>query len=124
MWDFPDSQELAKITTKIWEKGGIVSAICHGVSGLLNVKLKNNEYLIKGKDLTSFNDIEERISGKYSVVPFLLQCELMLRGSKYRIAKEWVDNVQVSERLITGQNPQSGRSLGLAMVTLLQKNGF
>ena len=49
MYDFPDNEALKTIVRKQDESGRIVSAICHGVSGLLNVKLSNGEYMIKGK---------------------------------------------------------------------------
>lgn len=51
MYDFPDNEALKTIVRKQDESGRIVSAICHGVSGLLNVKLSNGEYMIKGKKL-------------------------------------------------------------------------
>ena len=31
MWDFADNEELAVIAQKIYEKNGIVSAVCHGL---------------------------------------------------------------------------------------------
>ncbi|MEZ6840512.1 DJ-1/PfpI family protein [Acinetobacter baumannii] len=49
MWDFLDNPELQEITKNIYEKGGIVSSVCHGYCGLLNVRLSNGERLIKGK---------------------------------------------------------------------------
>ncbi|MEG1617573.1 MAG: type 1 glutamine amidotransferase domain-containing protein [Bacteroidales bacterium] len=120
MWDFPDNTELSKIAAKMWDQGKVVSAICHGVAALLNVKLHGGDLLIKGKNLTSFTDMEEKANNTCEVVPYFLQCELMLRGSIFHIAKNWADNVQVHERLITGQNPQSGLSVGKAMVALLE----
>lgn len=120
VWDFPDNAELAKITAKFWEQGKIVSAICHGVAGLLNVKLRGGELLIKNRNLTSFTDMEEKAIHKCDIVPYLLQCELMLKGAIFHLTKIWGDNVQVHERLITGQNPQSGLSLGKALVSMLQ----
>lgn len=120
VWDFPDNTELAKLTAKLWEQGKIVSAICHGVAGLLNVKLRGSDLLIKNRNLTSFTDMEEKLIHKCDIVPYLLQCELMLKGAIFHITKPWGDNVQVHERLITGQNPQSGLSLGKALVSMLQ----
>lgn len=46
MWDFPDNKELAAITSKIYENGGVVAAVCHGPAGLVNVKLSNGKYLV------------------------------------------------------------------------------
>lgn len=120
MWDLPDNAELTKITAKFWEQGKVVSAICHGAAGLLNVKLRGGELLVKGRNLTSFTDMEEKAIHKCEIVPYLLQCELMLRGAIFHLTKIWGNNVQVHERLITGQNPQSGRSLGKALVAVLQ----
>lgn len=120
VWDFPDNLDLAKIAAKFWEQGKIVSAICHGVAGLLNVKLRGGELLIKNRNLTSFTDMEEKLIHKCDIVPYLLQCELMLKGGIFHITKPWGDNVQVHERLITGQNPQSGLSLGKALLSMLQ----
>ena len=45
MWDFPDSGGLQRITRAIWERGGIVSAVCHGYCGLLNTKLDGSKNL-------------------------------------------------------------------------------
>lgn len=41
VFDFPDNKELQELTKKIYERGGIVSGVCHGVTALLNVKLSN-----------------------------------------------------------------------------------
>lgn len=34
MFDFPNCEELNKATTDIFEKGGLVAAVCHGVVGM------------------------------------------------------------------------------------------
>lgn len=41
MFDFPDSKDLAELTTEFYEAGKVVSAVCHGPCGLLNVKLSD-----------------------------------------------------------------------------------
>ncbi len=124
MWDLPYNSEINKITTKMWEQGKIVSAVCHGVCGLLNIKLKSGEYLIKGRDITSYTDNEEKALGMCNVIPYFLQCELMLRGARFHISPNSTDNIQVHERLITGQNPQSAMSVGKALLTMIQKLGL
>lgn len=59
MWDFPDNTELAKIAAQIYENNGIVSAVCHGPAGLVNIKLSNGKYLVEGKKINSFTNEEE-----------------------------------------------------------------
>ena len=49
MFDFPDNAVLQAIIRSHFENGKTVAAICHGVSGLLNVRLSNGTYLIEGK---------------------------------------------------------------------------
>ena len=41
MFDFPDSEGLQRITREIFERGGIVSSVCHGYCGLLNTRLSD-----------------------------------------------------------------------------------
>jgi len=60
MYDFPDDAILQTIIKKQYESNKMVAAICHGVGGLLNVKLSNGDYLIKSKKLTGFDWFEEK----------------------------------------------------------------
>jgi putative intracellular protease/amidase len=39
VYDFLDNKELHDIAKQIYEKGGIVSGVCHGVVALINLKL-------------------------------------------------------------------------------------
>ena len=41
MFDFPQSEKLASLITGFYESGKIVSAVCHGPAGLLNVRLSS-----------------------------------------------------------------------------------
>lgn len=118
-WDFPDNTELAALCTWFFENGRIVSAVCHGPSGLINVKLSSGVYLLKGKKVTGFSDKEEKEIKRCHDVPFLLQEQMMLRGGIYVIADNWSVNVQIDGRLVTGQNPQSAAAVGDAMVKLI-----
>ena len=107
MWDFPNNKDLSRITSTIYENGGIVGAVCHGPSALVDVKLSNGKYLVEGKDVNSFTNAEEEEVGLAKEVPFLLETKLKERGAKFHAGKNWENKVVVSERLITGQNPQS-----------------
>ena len=122
LWNFPDNKNLQKITKSIWESGKIVSAICHGVSGLMNVKLSTGKYLIKDMCVTSFTDKEGKEVDTCQIIPFLLQSELMLRGAQFQMSQNWKVNVIQEGQLITGQNPESGKTLGVELVKMLDKN--
>lgn len=120
MWDFPENAALAGIAAAIYEAGGIVSAVCHGPAGLVNIKLSNGEYLVAGKELAAFTDAEEQAVNLTEVVPFLLASTLVQRGATHRAAPNFAANVVISERLITGQNPASARGVGDAIVAALR----
>merc|ERR1712232_1291718 len=81
MWDFPDNEAQNKAATAIYEAGGIVAAVCHGPAGLVNIKLSNGEFLVKGKT---------------EVMPFRMETVLKDRGAKFQCAKNWAENVEVS----------------------------
>lgn len=121
MWDFPEDKKITKIASDIYEDGGVVAAVCHGPAGLVNIKLSNGEYLVNGKSVASFTNEEEKAVGLNNVVPFLLESKLIERGARHTKSPLWQSHVEVSERLVTGQNPASAEQVGKAMVKLLSK---
>lgn len=118
MWDFPDDKDIIRITETVYANGGIVAAICHGVSALVNVRDANGEYLVRGRDINSFTDAEEEAAGLTDAVPFLLESKLKERGAKFHAGALWANTVVVSGRIVTGQNPASAQSLGEKLVAL------
>lgn len=119
MWDFPDNAELSAIAARIYERGGVVAAVCHGPAGLVNLKLSEGRYLVAGHDVSAFTNEEERAVGMYDTVPFLLADTLQERGARHVPAPNFQAQVVVSERLVTGQNPASAKGVGEAMLPLL-----
>lgn len=122
MWDFADSAAIQKITREIYERGGIVSAVCHGHAALVNVKLSDGKYLVDGKKMTSFTDGEEEAVQATKIVPFLLESTLKAHGANHIAAANWSDHVEVDGRLVTGQNPASAAGVGDEIVKLLRRN--
>ncbi len=132
MWDFPNNRAVQRITRDMYENNGIIAAVCHGPSALVNVKLSNDKYLIAGKKITSFtNEEEEDLNFKDSkgkviemknILPFLLQDKLIERGAKHIHNKAWKENVIVDGRLITGQNSESAGKVADKVIEYLQKD--
>ncbi|MBR2520447.1 MAG: type 1 glutamine amidotransferase domain-containing protein [Selenomonadaceae bacterium] len=119
MWDFADSAAIDKVTREIYERGGIVSAVCHGPAALVNVKLSDGTFLVDGKSLTSFTNEEEAEVQATEIVPFLLETKLTERGATYFAEENWSSHVEIDGRLVTGQNPASAVYVGKAVVKLL-----
>jgi len=121
MWDFPDSESLQKVTQAIWEKGGVVSAVCHGPAGLVNVKTGDGKYLVDGKKVAAFTNAEEQATGLAEAVPFLLESKLKERGATAETAANYKEKVVVDGQLITGQNPASAAGVADAVVEALKQ---
>jgi len=113
MWDFPENSTLQAITRQIYENGGIVSAVCHGVSGLLNVALSDGSSLIDNRQITGFSNMEEKLVRLDDEVPFLLEDALKQKHTLYsKSLIPFMPYIEVDERLVTGQNTLSARKVG------------
>jgi putative intracellular protease/amidase len=119
MWDFPNHEQLAQIAATIYEQGGVVGAVCHGSAGLVNIKLSDGSNLVAGKRVAAFTNEEEVAVGLEAVVPFLLESTLLDRGATHTKAANFQAHVEVSDRLVTGQNPASAAGVAEQMVNLL-----
>ncbi|WP_418536285.1 type 1 glutamine amidotransferase domain-containing protein [Odoribacter laneus] len=122
MFDFPDNLALQTLIKNHYEDNKKVGAICHGVCGLLHVKLSSGQYLIKGKKLTGFSWVEEILAERSKVVPFNLEAALKERGSDYsKSLIPMIPKVVVDGNLITGQDPFSSKKM--AEIVLRQMAG-
>ncbi|MGQ7470991.1 type 1 glutamine amidotransferase domain-containing protein [Streptococcus suis] len=119
MWDFPESVEIAELASQIYQNGGLVTAVCHGVAGLLPIKDEAGQPLIAGKVITGFTNQEEELNGTTGLVPFLTETALLEKGAKIDIGPAFTPVVRQDNRIVTGQNPQSARALGQTVVSIL-----
>lgn len=119
MWDLPGDPGFAAAARAIYERGGVVAAVCHGPAALVDLKLSNGTYLVAGKDVNGFTNAEERAVGNEHIVPFLLEDRLKARGARFHATELWQPYVVVSERLVTGQNPASSAPVARRVVELL-----
>lgn len=120
MWDFPDDAALQRLTREIYERGGIVSSVCHGYCGLLNIRLSDGRLLVAGRHITGFSWHEEVLAGVAGKVPYNVEQEMRRRGAHYE--KVWLPcttKVVVDDRLVTGQNPQSAKAAARQVAALL-----
>lgn len=117
MWDFPNNKDLKKISEHIYRQGGIVTAVCHGVAGLLPLQDDKGQPLITGRNVTGFSNTEEFLAGIKSQVPFFLQDELVKHGAYYQKALfPFTSYAVTDDRIITGQNPESGGAVAEALL--------
>lgn len=73
MWDFPEAIDLGKVASQIYRNEGLVSAVCHGVVGLLPVTDESGKSILAGRTVTGFSNEEEEANGTTNEVPFLAE---------------------------------------------------
>ncbi|MER6944648.1 type 1 glutamine amidotransferase domain-containing protein [Nonomuraea sp. NPDC000554] len=121
MWDFPDDPDVRRLGREIYERGGVVAAVCHGPSALVNLTLSDGSHLVAGKRVAAFTNAEEKAAGLTEVVPFLLADALTERGARHEPAGDFQAQVVVDGRLATGQNPASAAPLAKRVLELLEQ---
>jgi putative intracellular protease/amidase len=121
MFDFPDSEGLQRITREIFERGGVVSSVCHGYCGLLNTQLSDGSLLVDGRKLTGFAWSEEVLARVNKLVPYNAEDEIKKRGARYEKGRiPFAPYVVVDGRLVTGQNPASAKATAKKVVAALE----
>lgn len=122
MYDFPNNSILQNIIVKQYESNKLLAAICHGVCGLINVKLGDGSYLVANKRVTSYNWFEESLARRKKEVPFNLEDTLKKRGTYYSKAFiPMTSHVVVDGNLITGQNPFSSEEIAKVVMSKIEK---
>ncbi len=120
MFDFPGSEGLQRITREIFERGGVVGAVCHGYCGLLDTTLSDGSYLVAGRNITGFSWREEVLARVDKLVPYNVEERMKERGANYSKALvPFVSNAVVDGRLVTGQNPGSAKETATKVAALL-----
>lgn len=121
MFDLHDNSHLQSIISSKYVDGGIVAAVCHGPAALVNVTLPDGSYLIDGKKVNGFTNVEEEMFGQRWMpdFPFLLEDMLVERGGAFEASPMMLSHVAIDGRLVTGQNPASTPHAAEAVVRLL-----
>ncbi|SEB44524.1 Putative intracellular protease/amidase [Tenacibaculum sp. MAR_2009_124] len=124
MFDVPQNKEIANIVMEIYEKhNGIISSVCHGTAGIVNLKTSNGEYLVKNKRVNGYPDDYERKDRPYfKTFPFLIKKTIEERGGVFKFSKPNTPHVEVDGRLITGQNYKSSKPVSEKIISLLSEN--
>lgn len=125
LFDYPHNQELALIARSIYERGGLVAAICHGTCALMPITLSDGTSLIRGKTVATRPFEEDSNFGELTrdqvlyFFPFIVEEALAEHGAIVDAGPGGVANVAVSERVVTGQNPASAPGVARSVLDLL-----
>ncbi|GAA0822323.1 type 1 glutamine amidotransferase domain-containing protein [Colwellia sp. D2M02] len=107
LWDLTDNNDSIQLIEQFLAANKPVATVCHATAALLNVKDSAGEYAIKDKAISGFTNSEEAAVQLTDIVPFLLEDELVKRGSDYQKIDDWHAFAVQDALFITGQNPAS-----------------
>ena len=119
LWDLTNDKDSIALIEAFAKADKPVASVCHAPSVLLNAKLPNGDYLVKGKKVTGFTNSEEEVVQLQDVVPFLLEDALSEKGGLYSKAEDWNSYTITDGKLITGQNPSSSEAVAKKLLSLL-----
>jgi putative intracellular protease/amidase len=125
VFDLRGNPDAERVIRDVWNRGGIVAALCHGTAALLDVKLEDGSYLIAGAKVTGFSNAEEAIAQKQigaEYLPFYLQDEIGKRGGLFECAAPFTPYITEDRggRLVSGQQNFSGGLLGRRLAQALR----
>jgi putative intracellular protease/amidase len=118
MFDLPNNLHLQNLLTDFSKANKPIGAVCHGPAGLIGARLDTGNPLIEGKRVTAFTDAEESETKLESFMPFLLETKMRELQAEFIASPNGQDHVEVDGNLVTGQNPQSSKSVAVALVSL------
>lgn len=125
MFGVPQNEAIQKITLEIYENNnGIVSAICHGTAGLVNLKTSDGKFIYEGKKVNGFPDLFENMDAVYyKQFPFSIEQMIKTRGGDFVYSEEGWDDYSIADgRFITGQDPTAAASVARKIVNALKNN--
>lgn len=122
MFTFRDHPELLNALRTFYEANKVTSALCHGTAALIDVKLSDGSYLIAGRTLTGFANVEEEFADEYvgqKVMPWHIEDAANERGANYIQAGRFKPFAVRDGHLITGQQQYSGAEVARLVVEAL-----
>ncbi len=116
LYDYPDARSLQAVAAAVWNRGGILGAVCHGPVLLPGVvDATTGKSVVDGKTVTGFTVEGEMLLGvldqlnKDKVTP--VADAVYAAGAEYSSPIGAFDDYSITAgRLVTGTNPASARS--------------
>lgn len=114
MFTFRDNPSVAAALRGFYEAEKPTAVYCHGTAALIDLTLSDGSYLVDGKTVTGFSNVEEEFSDTFvgqRVMPYRVEDELRRCGANY-VQGGLLKAFAVRDgRLITGQQQYSARAV-------------
>lgn len=121
MWDLAEDNHSIKLIESFIAAGKTIAVVCHSTGALRHVKGPDGKLLVQGKEVTGFTNGEEADVGLTTIVPFLVEDEMLKQGAVFSKVVNWGVHVVSDGQLITGQNPHSSGAAAQTLMAALKK---
>jgi putative intracellular protease/amidase len=114
MFTYRDNADVHDAIRTFYESKRVTAVFCHAVAGLVDATLSNGEYLVKGRTVTGFSNVEEDYGDAFvghRIMPWRLEDALRERGANYVSGGLFKAFAVRDGNLITGQQQYSGRKV-------------
>jgi putative intracellular protease/amidase len=122
MFQFREDENVKSTIAAFYEAEKPTAVLCHGVSALIDVQLSDGSYLVEGRTVTGFANVEEDFSDRsvgQKVMPYRIEDELRKRGANYVQGGLFKAFAVRDGRLITGQQQYSGAKVAELVIAAL-----
>jgi putative intracellular protease/amidase len=122
MFQFRDHEDVKRALARFYETRRPTAALCHGTCALLDVRLSDGSYLIEGRTMTGFANVEEDFGDAAvgrQIMPFRIEDEARARGANFIQAGLFKAFAVRDMNLITGQQQYSGRRVAELVIAAL-----
>jgi putative intracellular protease/amidase len=122
MFQFREHADLQRAIAHFYEANKPTAALCHGTCALLDVQLSDGAYLLEGRTMTGFANVEEDFGDAavgQRIMPFRIEDEARGRGANYIQGGLFKAFAVRDMHLITGQQQYSGRKVAELVIDAL-----
>jgi putative intracellular protease/amidase len=125
MYGVADNTAIQAIAMQVYEKqNGIISSVCHGTAGIVNLRKQDGSYLVNGARISGYPEAYENQSGEhFKQFPFLIQQTIEARGGQFFYSERNTPHIEVDGRIVTGQNYLSSAGVAKRMIELIENAG-
>lgn len=126
MFGVADNKAIQQTALKIHANGGVISAICHGTAGIVNLKGSDGGFIFSNRKITGFPDLFENTKAAYyKTFPFSIGKEIKKHGGDFVHSTEFGDKFHIVDgNFITGQDPSSSALVAQKVADTIRKNAL
>ena len=122
MFDLASNEKSGRLILDFLSNGKPVASVCHGPAALIKAA-ELEPSILKGKRVTGFSNVEEKLALRSNNIPYTLEDRLKELGADYhKGALPFISHIEEDGLLITGQNPLSAGPTAKALLDFLKNN--